>query len=101
MKERAFINEIPVEMEVTLLIPVLEKKQIQQDIESRVKDWLKSSNASYLENVDSSVLGSEKIDFLVTQPFPIAIEVLWADPKAWTRKAKRMLAQRINIAASN
>jgi len=63
MKERAFINEIPVEMEVTLLIPVLEKKQIQQDIESRVKDWLKSSNASYLENVDSSVLGSEKIDF--------------------------------------
>ena len=76
----------------------LDKRQIQQDVESRVKNWLKSTGVFYLENAKSSVLGSAVIDFLVTQPFPMAIEVLWADPKVWSKQAKRILAQRINIA---
>ena len=76
----------------------LSRRQIQQSVESQVEDWLKVSDASYVRELQPIGLGGEVIDFLVTKPFPLAIEITWADPKSWRLKTKRILAQRINIA---
>lgn len=76
----------------------LGRMQIQQSVESQVEDWLKASGASYLRHLKPIGLGGEVVDFLVTKPFPLAIEVTWADPKSWRLKTRRILNQRINIA---
>jgi hypothetical protein len=67
-------------------------------VESQVEDWLKASGASYVRELKPIGLGGEVVDFLVTKPFPLAIEVTWADPKSWRLKTRRILNQRINIA---
>lgn len=77
---------------------ILGKRQIQQSVESQVEDWLKASGASYLRELKPIGLGGEVVDFLVTKPFPLAIEVTWADPKLWRLKTRTILNQRINIA---
>ena len=77
---------------------ILDRRQIRQSVESQVEDWLKASGASYLRELKPIGLGGEVVDFLVTKPFPLAIEVTWADPKLWRLKTRTILNQRINIA---
>ncbi|TYQ30521.1 hypothetical protein [Pseudanabaena sp. UWO310] len=75
------------------------KVEILKNLKSRVGEWLTVSGATFIEDKKTISLGSEPIDFLVIEPFPIVIEVIWFNRIMWQYKAKNILAQRINLAS--
>lgn len=74
------------------------KREIRKEIKVRVREWLRNSGVTFLEDKEAISMGSEPVDFLVINPFPIVIQVKWFSRVMWQFKAKDILAQRINLA---
>lgn len=80
-----------------------ERELILKEMESSVKEWLDSLEFTYITNEQSSVPGSEKVDFLVVNPKPLVIELIYISDNFYRTiksQTKRNLSRRFSIAKS-
>ena len=76
-------------------------QQQRRRMEQQIREWLdrQSDTVRYVSWSDKAAGESLGTDFLVLQPFPLAIEVVTvSSPQAMRMRAKRFLAQRLSLA---